>query len=111
MHMADILKKGGKMLFELCPECNSPLFSIRNEVWCVACNKRVIIVKEGESTPKLTNLDLLSNVESIVLMKLQENSQQIQNENDVSKLQELGLLVSTWLEVLDRLSKLKKISI
>ena len=107
--MADILKMGGTMLPELCPECSSPLFNVQNEVWCINCNKRVIIVKEGEPIPDLIDSTVLSNVEKILFMKLQETSQQIKSESDISKLQELGCLMSTWLEVLDRLQKLKKI--
>ena len=106
--MADVLKAGGTMLQDTCPECGSPLFKIKDEVWCLSCNKRVIIVKEGEPTPDLTDLTELGNIEKIVLKKLRENSQQISDESDPSKLRELGSLLSTWLEVLDKLRKIQK---
>ena len=106
--MADALKSGGAMLQDLCPECNSPLFKIKDEVWCMNCNKRVIIVKEGEPAPNLTDMTVLSDIERIVLTKLYENSQQIKNEADPTKLKELGSLLSNWLEVLERLKRLQK---
>lgn len=107
--MADLLKSGATMLFEHCPQCGSPLFKIQDEVWCPKCNKRVIIVKEGEETPDLSSSVLLSDVEKIVLSKLQEVSQRIKDENDVSKLETLGNLLSTWLEVLEKVRKIKKV--
>lgn len=106
--MADILRSGGAMLQDLCPECSSPLFKIKEEVWCINCNKKVIMVKEGEPTPSLTDLTTLSDIERIVLTKLYENSQQIKNEADPAKLKELGSLLSTWLEALEKLKKIQK---
>jgi len=106
--MADVLKAGGAMLQDLCPECNSPLFKIKEEVWCINCNKKVILVKEGEPTPSLTEMAPLSDVEGIVLTKLYEASQQGKKETDPAKLRELGSLLSTWLEVLERLKKIQK---
>lgn len=108
--MADILKSGGAMLQDICPECSSPLFKTKDEVWCMNCNKRVVIVKEGEPTPDLKDAreTVLNDVEEIVLTKLHENSQQIKNEADPTRLQELGSLLSTWFEVLERLKKLQK---
>jgi len=108
--MADLLKSGATMLSDHCPECSSPLFKIHDEVWCPNCNKRVIIVKEGEPIPDLVGLTLLDDVKRIVLAKLQENTQQIKNERDPAKLQELGNLISTWLEVLERLKRIQKTS-
>ena len=95
--MADSLKSGATMLPEHCPACNSPLFKIRDEVWCLKCNKRVVIVKEGEPEPNLVGLGILSNVEDIILTKLRENSEQVKNEKDPDKLRELASLISLWL--------------
>lgn len=106
--MADVLKAGGTMLQDICPECGSPLFKIKDEVWCLNCNKRVIFVKEGEPTPDLIDLTELGDIEEIILKKLRENSQQIIDESDPAKLQELGSLLSTWLEVLEKLRKIQK---
>ena len=107
--MADLLKSGAAMLFEHCPQCGSPLFKIRDEVWCPTCNKRVIIVKGGEEIPDLSSSTLLSDVEKIVLSKVQEVSQRIKDEEDVSKLEKLGNLLLTWLEVLEKVRKNKRV--
>jgi UPF0148 protein len=105
--MADLLKSGATMLFEHCPECNSPLFKIKNDVWCPSCNKRVIIVKEGEES-KVTSLLLLEETEKTIMTKLQEINQWIKHEDDPSKLLEMGVLLSKWLEIVGRIRDIQK---
>jgi UPF0148 protein len=104
--MADLLKSGATMISENCPECNTPLFKINGEVWCPKCNKRVIIVKEGEGT-NVASMLLLEDAEKTIMTKLQETSLWIRNEKDPSKLRELGSLLSTWLEALERLRRIQ----
>ena len=106
--MADVLKSGGAMLSDLCPECGSPLFKVKNEVWCMNCNKRVVIIKEGEPTQDSTDFIVLIDIERIIITKLYENSQQLKSETDPIKLKELGNVFCIWLEALERLRKLQK---
>ena len=106
--MADLLKSGATMLFEHCPQCGSPLFKIRDEVWCTKCDRRVIIVKTEEEIPDLSGSILLGDVEKIVLSKVQEVSQRIREEEDISRLETLSNLLSTWLGVLERIRKIQK---
>jgi UPF0148 protein len=105
--MTDLLKSGATMLFEHCPECNAPLFKIKGEMWCSICNKRVIIVKEGEET-KITSMLLLEDTEKTIMIKLQEISQEIRNEITPSKLLEMGTLLLKWLEILEKIRNLRK---
>ena len=106
--MVDLLKSGATMLGRHCPECNSPLFNIKGEIWCPTCNKRIIIVKEGEEQLVVTS-SVLSKVEDVILQKIQESSRQIAQENDTSKLETLSDLMNNWLEVLERLRKIQKL--
>jgi len=96
------------MLPEHCPACNSPLFKRNEEVWCAKCNKRVIIVKREEETPKITGSIVLASAEETVLTKVQETTAQIKTEKDPERLQQLGNLLSTWLEALEKLKKIQK---
>jgi len=105
--MADLLKSGATMLFEHCPECNTPLFKIKDDIWCPNCNKRVIIVKEGEET-KVTSMLLLEDAEKIIMIKLQDISQGIRNEMNPSKLLEMGELLLKWLEILEKIRSIRK---
>ena len=105
--MADLLRSGATMLFEQCPECNSPLFKIQDEVWCSKCDKKIIFVKEEEDITKATMSLILNDVEKTLLSKVQECDIQIKNEKDPVKLKEIGNLLSLWLEALDRISKIR----
>jgi len=67
----------------------------------------VIVVKEGESLTKATASMLLTSLESTLLAKIQEVEIKIKEEADVEKLQELGGILSTLLENLERVRKIK----
>ena len=107
--MADLLKSGATMLFEHCPQCGSPLFKLQDEVRCPKCDKRVVIVKAGEKVPDVSKSDLLSDVEDTVLSNLQEVSNLVREEKDVSKLVALGNLLSIWLDVLEKVRKIQRV--
>lgn len=106
--MADLLKAGATMLFEHCPQCGSPLFKLNDEVRCLNCDKRVVIVKSDNEIPDVSKVDLLSDIENMVLSKLREVSNYMQEETDVTKLTALGSLLSTWLDVLEKVRKINK---
>ncbi len=106
--MADLLRSGATMLEYNCPVCGSPLFKIRGEVWCPKCNKRVIISSGGEET-QVTMQPLLSETEKIILLKIQESSQQIAEEKDIAKLEKLSSLLAKWLEALERTRRIQKL--
>jgi len=108
--MAEWLRKGATMLSEQCPACSSPLFKLREEIWCPNCNKRVIIVKKEEEAPKMAGPMLLAGVEDTVLRKISEINAQIKAEKDPEKLEKLGDLLSIWLEALEKLKKIQKAS-
>ena len=107
--MANLLKSGATMLFEHCPQCGSPLFKLQDEVSCPKCDKRVVIVKAGEQVPDVSKSDLLSDVEDAVLSKIQEVSNRVSEEKDVSKLVALGNLLLTWLDVLEKVRKIQRV--
>jgi len=50
---------------------------------------------------------LIDDAEKTIMAKIQETSSWIRNEKDLSKLRELGSLLSTWLEALERLKKIQ----
>lgn len=106
--MADLLSKGATMLPEHCPACHSPLFKLHDEIWCTKCNKRVVIIKKEEEAPKITGPLLLAGIEDVILTKIHEITIQIKAEKNPERLQQLGNLLSTWLEALEKLRKITK---
>jgi len=104
--MADMLRSGATMLADQCPECYSPLFKVGNEIWCPKCNKRVIKVKAGEEAIEIPRLNILGLLESTVIEKLSQLEEKVKVEKDLVKLNELGLLLSQWLDLLDKIKNL-----
>ena len=106
--MADMLKQGATMLDLQCPVCSSPLFRLRSgEIWCINCQKRVVIVREGERLLTAASDILLGSLEETLLEKLRELDQILKNEKDPTKLAELGSVLSN---LLDNLEKVRRIS-
>jgi hypothetical protein len=67
----------------------------------------VVIVKEGEPTEKVTAPILLSKLEATVLTKIQEVENKIRQENDPEQLQKLSNILSTLLQNLEKIRKMK----
>jgi UPF0148 protein len=103
--MADLLKAGATMLFEHCPQCGSPLFKIQDEIWCATCDKKVLILKQSEAAPNTANTALFNDLETTVLAKLREVHQRVRAETDVANLESLAILLSTWLDVYEKIQK------
>ncbi|MEM4700400.1 MAG: Sjogren's syndrome/scleroderma autoantigen 1 family protein [Candidatus Nezhaarchaeales archaeon] len=108
--MVNMLRGGAVMLAEACPACHMPLFKLRSgEVYCVACDKRVIIVKEGEESDfKVLQVSTVESLSRTAFAKLAELSEAAKHEGDVDRLYELARCLTAWLEVLDRVKRLRE---
>jgi UPF0148 protein len=107
--MADLLKQGATLTELSCPACASPLFKLKTgELWCAKCQKRVIMVKEGETTTEATRPILLSTLESTVLTKIQDLEKRLKEETDPAQLEKLTATLSSLLENLEKIRKMKR---
>jgi len=108
-NMADLLRRGATLTERICPACFSPLFKLKSgDLWCAQCEKRVIVVKEGAEPTEATSPLLLSSLETTILTKIQKVEQRISEETDIEQLQKLNDVLSTLLENLQRIRKMKK---
>lgn len=106
--MAELLKSGAKMLDKTCPQCGTPLFQLKSgEIYCANCDKRVIIVKEGEREGPVVKPLLWEELEDTLLVKLRETNDRMRSEEDPDELQRLVRLVSSLLETFENLKKAK----
>jgi UPF0148 protein len=107
--MVDLLRQGSTLTDLACPACASPLFRLRSgSLWCARCEKRVIVVREGEEPPKVTSPVVLDKLEATILVKVQEIQNKMEKENNVEELQKLGTLLSGLLENLEKIRKAKR---
>lgn len=106
--MSELLKSGATMLSKSCPECGSPLFKVGKDIICAKCNRQVVIVKATEKEDKITEEAVLSNLEQTVLSKIKEVNNAINSENDKEKLVLNSQTLSIWLDILDKIKKLRR---
>lgn len=108
--MADLLRQGLTLTDLACPACSSPLFRLKSgELWCEKCQKKVIIVKEGEEVTRVTSSMALETLENTLLSKIQEIQNKMQQTADVEELQKLSAALSNLLESLERIRRTKKV--
>lgn len=107
--MADLLRRGATLTELACPACASPLFRLKSgDLWCVKCEKKVIVVKEGEEPAKIMGSMVLNNLEATLLGKIQEIQSKMEHEENVEELQKLGTALSGLLENLEKIRKVKR---
>ena len=108
--MVDQLRQGSTLTDLACPACSSPLFKLKSgDLWCAKCEKKVIIVKEGEDPTKITSHILMDTLEATLLTKVQEIQNKMQHEEKMEELQKLSTTLSELLENLEKIKKIKKV--
>jgi UPF0148 protein len=106
--MADLLRQGATLTDLSCPACSSPLFRLKDgTLWCAKCEKKVVVVKEGEELEKASNTTY-DKLEATLLAKVQNIQDKIQNTEDVEELQKLSIALSELLGNLEKIKKMKK---
>lgn len=107
--MADMLKQGATLTELACPACASPLFRFKSgELWCGKCEKRVIVVKEGENMEKIASQTQLIALQNTLLSKIKAVEAKIKEEENVDELQKLNAALISLLENLEKLKKMKE---
>jgi len=105
--MAELLRAGATMTDLSCPACSSPLFRLKNgDLWCAQCQKKVVVVKEDEQISETQTLTSLGIVESVLMTKILEINNRIQNEEDLGELQRLSSVLTSLLDNLDKVKRL-----
>ena len=106
--MADLLRQGATLTDMSCPACASPLFRLKDKtLWCGKCEKKVVVVKEGEEQKNASNA-AYDKLETTLLAKVEAIQDKIQNTEDVEELQKLSLALSELLGNLEKIKKMKK---
>ncbi|MDH7564548.1 MAG: Sjogren's syndrome/scleroderma autoantigen 1 family protein [Candidatus Bathyarchaeota archaeon] len=108
--MVNLLRQGSTLTDLACPACASPLFRLKNgELWCAKCEKKVIVIKEGEEAAKIASSMAMESLEKTMLEKIQEIQDKMRNEQNIDELQKLGTALNGLLETLEKVRKTKNI--
>ena len=106
--MANLLRQGATLTDLSCPACASPLFRLKDgTLWCGKCEKKVVVVKEGEEQEKASSA-AYDKLEVTLLAKVQSVQDKIQNTEDVEELQKLSSALSELLNNLEKVKTMKK---
>jgi UPF0148 protein len=107
--MADLLRQGATLTDLACPACASPLFKLKDGVlWCAKCEKKVVVVGEGEEATKVTGSLVLENLETALLTKVQDLQNKMRQTENIEELQKLSSALSELLENLEKVRKIKR---
>jgi UPF0148 protein len=102
--MAELLRKGARMMSEACPECGTPLFRLKSgEIICPSCNRPVKVVK-GDTTKD--EVAQQGGLEATIRKKIGEVQAALENEKEPTSIREL---TSTLMALLDALEKVKRL--
>jgi UPF0148 protein len=106
--MVDLLKQGATLTELACPACASPLFRFKSgDLWCAKCEKRVVVLKEGQSSENASSQAKLTTLENTLMAKIEAVEAKIRDEEDASELQKLNGLLTSLLESLERLKRVR----
>ena len=108
--MAGLLRQGATLTELACPACAAPIIRLKGgDLWCAKCEKKAVILKEGEDPSKIAGSMVLNDLEATILEKVQEIRGRIQREENIEELQKLGTTLSGLLENLERIRRTKRI--
>jgi UPF0148 protein len=106
--MAELLRSGARMLSHSCPECGSPLFQLKTgEIWCASCQRRVVIVPEGEEAMAEAEIQL-EPLERALLQKVSSMTGLLAGQNKPGELRETAEALNALLASLERLRRIRK---
>jgi len=106
--MVELLLSGATMLSNSCPVCASPLFKVRGDIYCPTCDKKVLIVKEGEESTTVVSSVMLPQIDEMVFSKLQDLNKQLEEEKDPEKLYSIAKLLNVLLDILEKIRRIQK---
>jgi UPF0148 protein len=113
--MAELLRQGATLTDLSCPNCNSPLFRLRDAtLWCAKDQQKVIVVKKGEEPPKtvqpqaakLTN-SAYDKLEATLMKKVDDIQAKIDKTEDIDELQKLTVALSELLNSVEKVKRMK----
>lgn len=100
-NMGELLRKGATMLSESCPECNTPIFKLKDgSLYCAMCEKQVIVVT-ADTNPEA--LERQNRLEDTLNRKIKQIQDQLDEEMDPEK---INVLLETLQKLIDTHSKL-----
>ena len=107
---ANLLLQGAALTDLSCPACSSPLFRLKDgTLWCAEDEKKVVVVKEGEESPKQASASgtAYDKLEATLMAKVADIEGKIEKTEDIDELQKLTSALSELLSSIEKIKKMK----
>jgi len=104
-NMGELLRKGATMLSESCPECNTPLFRLKDgSLLCPMCNKPVVVVSADADVEGMAQQ---GSIDQTLLKKVKEIQGKLEAETEPEK---INVLLETLMKLLDARERVRKLA-
>ncbi len=104
--MADLLRQGATMLADACPQCGSPLFKVKDDIYCVKCDRRIVYANSDEEVEVEAVKTLIPELRVTLVNKLKALNEVVDKETDTEALTKLANLLVLLLQALHRLENI-----
>ncbi len=104
--MADLLRQGATMLADACPQCGSPLFKVKDDIYCVKCDRRIVYAESDEEVEAQAVKTLIPELRETLINKLKALNEVVDSETDTDALTKLANLMVLLLQALHRLENI-----
>lgn len=106
--LADALRSGAKMLPEACPVCGNPLFDVKGEMRCVACDKPVVVVKDEAESGRAMYPFILNTLEDVVVSKIDELTARLSRALEIEEIEAVSRAIDALLTVLHKGNEIRE---
>jgi len=104
--MADLLRQGATMLADACPQCGSPLFKVKDDIYCVKCDRRIVYAQSDEEVEAQAVKILIPELRETLISKLKDLNEVVDSETDTEALTKLANLMVLLLQALQKLESI-----
>jgi len=106
--MADALRSGAKMLSETCPICGNPLFDVKGEMRCIACDKPVVVIKDETESGRAMYPFILNTLEDVVVSKIDELTVRLSRALELEEIETISKAIDALLTVLQKGNEIRE---
>ncbi|MFW9836273.1 MAG: Sjogren's syndrome/scleroderma autoantigen 1 family protein [Candidatus Thorarchaeota archaeon] len=104
--MAELLRQGATMLADACPQCGSPLFKVKDDIYCAKCDRRIVYAQSDEEVEVQAVKILIPGLRETLINKLKALNEVVDNETDTEVLTKLANLMVLLLQALHKLESM-----
>ena len=96
------------MLADACPQCGSPLFKVKDDIYCAKCDRRIVYAQSDEEAVTHAVQNLIPELRETLMTKLKDLTKIVSAETDTEALTKLANLMVLLLQALHKLENMNQ---